>query len=68
MKASELIRELKKLPADTEIVLWQWNGKTSIFRQLSVTCNPHNPKKKQFSLGTPVPESVDPVYLGNLED
>jgi hypothetical protein len=46
MKASDLIRELSKVDPETEVVLWEWDGKKgeSDFWLLNPTCNPTQPK------------------------
>ena len=74
MKAKELIKILKEVPEDTEVVLWKWSRREgkSVYRQLTITCNhynEYNQKKKQLTLTVPeLPRPFDPVYLNNEEN
>jgi hypothetical protein len=68
MKAKELMEELAKVPDDTEIALWIWDGMRSTFRQLGTTASSYNEKKKIFAMGTMIPETLDPIYLDNLPE
>lgn len=71
MKAKDLIKVLKELPPDTEVVFWEWdsNAGESVYRQLTLTCNyfnEYNKKKKQITLTVPeFPRKIDPIYLEN---
>ena len=67
MNAKELIAELMKVPEDTNIALWHWDGKRSTFRQLGTTASSYNKEKKLFVMGPSVPMMLDPIYLENLE-
>ena len=63
MDKRELIQLLKDVPDDTKIALWEWNGERSTFRQLTPTNNAYDERRKVFSLTTPVPKMIDPLYL-----
>jgi len=73
MNAGELIKVLKEVPKDTEVVLWQWDFEIgeSVHRQINLTCNHYNDynrRKKQITLSIPeFSKNIDPIYLHNKE-